>query len=255
MPVPISFRREGKLQEHLEKAKRRVQELHEQADDPKASARQKKACERGAREKVERLQVALAQHKQLAIDREARKKGGDGETTRISRTDPDARKMLMPDGGFRPAFNVQFAATTDAKIIVGVDVLNQGNDAGQMEPMMEQIQERYGQAPERMLVDAGFTTLVAFGPGRQRCPIHSQALCLGTYCTAGSARRDALARSTQQAEPTRQCVPHASLGTSVISSQTLSDASKKRNVFEQSSEVRRVANRTVVRAYQIGIIG
>ncbi len=30
---------------------------------------------------------------------------------RVSTTDPEARKMKMPDGGFRPAYNVQFATT------------------------------------------------------------------------------------------------------------------------------------------------
>ena len=44
--------------------------------------------------------------------------------------------MQMSDGGFRPAYNVQFATTTDTKIIVGIDVINQGNDAGQMQPMI-----------------------------------------------------------------------------------------------------------------------
>jgi len=29
----------------------------------------------------------------------------------VSTTDPDARVMKMGDGGFRPAFNVQFATT------------------------------------------------------------------------------------------------------------------------------------------------
>jgi transposase len=152
-----SFRRAPSLQEHLEKAQQRVQELRDQADDPNVSQRQKKARERGAREKLQRVQAALEANAELAKEREARKKG-DGPKTRTSTTDPDARKMQMPDGGFRPAYNVQFTTTADAKIIVGVDVANQGNDAGQMQPMIEQVQDRLGAVPDQHLVDGGFAT-------------------------------------------------------------------------------------------------
>lgn len=38
--------------------------------------------------------------------------------------------MTMPDGGFRPAYNVQFATATAGGVIVGVDVTNQGADGG-----------------------------------------------------------------------------------------------------------------------------
>jgi transposase len=152
-----SFRREPKLQEHLEKAQQRVRELREQSEDPNVGQRQKKARERGAREKVERLQAAIENNKKLAADREARKKG-DGPTTRTSSTDPEARKMQMPDKGFRPAYNVQFSTDAESKIIVAVDVLNQGNDAGQMQPMIEQVQERLEQVPKGHLADGGYST-------------------------------------------------------------------------------------------------
>jgi transposase len=152
-----SFRRHPKLQEHLDTAQERVRELREQSDDPNVTLRQRKARERGAREKVERLQAALENNKKLAADREVRKKG-DGPKTRTSGTDPEARKMQMSDGGFRPAYNVQFATDADTKIIVAVDVLNQGNDAGQMGPMIEQIQDRLGQVPDQHLADGGYTT-------------------------------------------------------------------------------------------------
>jgi transposase len=152
-----SFRREPKLQEHLEKAEQRLRELRAQADDPNLGQRRKKARARAAREKVERLQAAIQHNQELAAAREARKKG-DGPKTRTSSTDPEARTMQMADGGFRPAYNVQFATTTDKKIIVGIEVINQGNDAGQMQPMIEQIQERLQQVPDHHLTDGGYST-------------------------------------------------------------------------------------------------
>ena len=67
--------------------------------------------------------------------------------------------MKMADGGFRPAYNVQFSTTTDTQVIVGVDVINSGSDGGQLAPMNEQIHERYGKSPEETVVDGGFSTL------------------------------------------------------------------------------------------------
>ena len=67
--------------------------------------------------------------------------------------------MKMPDGGFRPAYNVQFATTTEGGVIVGVDVTNAGTDGGQMPPMLDQIEERFGARPEEALVDGGFATV------------------------------------------------------------------------------------------------
>ena len=145
------------MEEHLEQAEQRVRDLRAQADDPNVGQRRHKARERAAREKAERLQAAIQHNEELAAAREARKKG-DGPKTRTSSTDPEARKMQMSDGGFRPAYNVQFATTTDTKIIVGIDVINQGNDAGQMQPMIAQIQERLDQVPDHHLTDGGFST-------------------------------------------------------------------------------------------------
>ncbi len=38
------------------------------------------------------------------------------------------RQMKMGDGGFRPAFNVQFATAADSQVITGADVVNSGGD-------------------------------------------------------------------------------------------------------------------------------
>ena len=64
--------------------------------------------------------------------------------------------MKMANGGFNPAYNVQFATDTKTQVIVGVDVLSVGSDQGQMGPMVEQIADRYDEVPGAMLVDGGF---------------------------------------------------------------------------------------------------
>ena len=78
---------------------------------------------------------------------------------RASTTDPDATVMKMADGGFRPAFNVEFATDTKSGIIVGVDVIKVGSDRGQLAPMVEQLEARYETTPERILADGDFATL------------------------------------------------------------------------------------------------
>ena len=64
--------------------------------------------------------------------------------------------MKMADGGFRPAYNIEFGSDTQTQVIVGVDVVTTGSDMGQMAPMLEQVMQRCGQAPQNWLVDGGF---------------------------------------------------------------------------------------------------
>ena len=69
--------------------------------------------------------------------------------TRVSTTDPDSRVMKMADGGFRPAFNGQFATDTATQVIVGVDASNVGSDLGQAAPMVEQIPRGHQRVRQR----------------------------------------------------------------------------------------------------------
>ena len=155
-----SFRRRPSLQDCLKEAEAHrdalQRELQEEggAEDRRVQAAQ----ERAVRERVERVQAALDELPEVEQKMEQRKKGSS-ETARASTTDAEARNMKMPDGGFRPAYNVQFATTTETLVIVGADVTNSGGDGGQMTPMVNQIQERYKTQPEEYLVDGGFSTL------------------------------------------------------------------------------------------------
>jgi transposase len=152
-----SFRGEKTLQELHAVAVEHLANLRTGVDEnpSQASARQKAARLHAAEDREDRIAKALAALPKLAAAREKRKKG-DGATTRVSTTDVEARTMKMANGGFNPAYNVQFATDTASGIIVGIDVNSEGSDAGLMKPMVEQIQERHGRTPEEMLVDGGF---------------------------------------------------------------------------------------------------
>ncbi len=149
-----SFRRRPTLEEALAQAEAQVEALRaEVEEDPAASdRRQKGARERAARERAERIKAALERLPEL----EAKKKAGEKDKARCSTTDPEATVMKMADGGFRPAYNFQFSTATDSQVIVGVDVETTGSDAGQMVPMVDQVEDRTGVVPPEWLVDGGF---------------------------------------------------------------------------------------------------
>jgi len=151
-----SFHRRPTLEEALGQAEAQVAALKQEVDDdPGAGRRRRQAArEQAVVERAGRLRAALEQLPQLEAKRPATEQG----KVRVSSTDPEARVMKMGDGGFRPAYNVQFATTSAGGVVVGVDVNNLGTDQGNLRPMVEQLQERYGQAPTEMLVDADFIT-------------------------------------------------------------------------------------------------
>ena len=156
-----SFHRKETLEGHLARVKAQVQRLREELhEDTQASShRQKAAKERVARERDERLTEALRQIEEVKrVKARAKSKKLKNQPARSSSTDPDARVMKMANGGYNPAFNVQFTTDVDTQVIVGVDVTNAGSDSAQMAPMIRQIIERYGRAPEQMLVDGGFAS-------------------------------------------------------------------------------------------------
>lgn len=167
-----SFRRRETLEHLLQQAQADVQRLQQSGDAPPApeqappSPQQWAAQRRHAKERVERIQRALARMPEMEAKKEkARKKkpknkggkkGEKDQAARASTTDPAATVMKMPDGGYRPAYNVQFSTACHGQVIVGVDVVTEGTDQGQLPPMLDQIEERFEQRPREALVDGGF---------------------------------------------------------------------------------------------------
>ena len=161
-----SFRREETLKKHLEAARAQVERLAKEREhpDPGVSRRERAARERGARERMERVERALDYLPQAQAAKERQQQTlatvqrAKVTEPRVSSTDPEAKVMKMPDGGFRPAYNVQLATDQAQGVIVGVSVVREGTDAGQALPMEEQVMERTGQHPNDYLMDGGFAT-------------------------------------------------------------------------------------------------
>jgi transposase len=159
-----SFRRKSSLERCLYEAEEQVQRLKEKREhpDPEVSHRERTARERAAKERAERVQAALGElpKVQAAKERQRRSqsiaKRSKITEARVSTTDSEARVMKMPDGGYRPAYNVQFATDVDSGVIVGTAVVNEGADTGQAETMEAQVASRSGVHPEDYLIDGGF---------------------------------------------------------------------------------------------------
>ena len=188
-----SFRRGASLEAHLIGAEMRVRELRaemDSSDGGAAEARRRAARRRAAAERLERVEAALIELRRLEHERAAptphdgdedpgaggdgggadsdvgkstegakKKRHGRSAQLRVSTTDPEARRMKMGDGGFRPAFNVQLAVETTTQLIVAVDVLGAGTDAALMQPMYERVCADYERVPGTWLVDGGFVNL------------------------------------------------------------------------------------------------
>lgn len=153
-----SFRRSATLAEALKQAEEHVETLKaKQQADPAGDNRRKQAAQqRAAEDRLKRIKQAQDHLAEVKAQREKLKR--DTEQTRASTTDPDARHMKMPCGGFRPALNVQFATDGETRLIVGVEVNNQGSDAGLMAPMHAKLSEDYAKVPENYLVDGPYAT-------------------------------------------------------------------------------------------------
>lgn len=151
-----SFRRQARLEEHQAEARELVQALkaQAQADPAQASRRAQAARLRAAQEREQRIADALARLPEMAAAK--RRNGEKAEDARASTTDAQASNMKMGDGGFRPAYNVQFATDCASQVIVGVDAVTAGSDMAQLAPMVAQVEQRLGQAPQQWLVDGGF---------------------------------------------------------------------------------------------------
>ena len=183
-----SFRRRGRLEQFMREARAQVDALKaELNEDAGAGTRRKQAArERAVREREERLARALATMHEIEAREPAKKNqkkevkepdsaappGGKPPKAeaepRVSSTDPEARVMKMADGGFRRAFNAQLAVDTATQLIAGVDLVNIGSDMGQMVPMHEQIEQRYGRTPEHWLADGGYSKLQPIDEVAQR---------------------------------------------------------------------------------------
>jgi transposase len=159
-----SFRSKQGLAELDRLAREKVAKLREELEsDPGASDRRTRARrQRAAEERKRKIEAAQQAEAEIEAQRakeaeeQRRKQPANKRAPRASTTDADARIMKMADGGFRPAYNVRLVTDVESQLVVGVSVGNNSSDRGQIGPAVAEVEARYGQRPQEMLVDGGF---------------------------------------------------------------------------------------------------
>jgi transposase len=160
-----SYRGADGLAELEAAARARVERLRAELNaDPSASERRRRAAgERAARDVAARAdaarkKLAKLQEEKKRREKSHRKEEAEKADSQVSTTDPDARMMLMADGGFRPAYNLLISATTGTQVILGLEVSERRNEAGIAQPMVQSLIDRYGHTPTCVLIDTKAAT-------------------------------------------------------------------------------------------------
>jgi transposase len=150
-----TFRREGRVRAHLEAARQQVAEMGDPRSTEEVSLRVAKARQRAVQEKRERLEKAL---KELEKLRALKSSQEEKKEARVSLSDPEARVMKQPDGGYAPSYNVQISTDAKEKVIVGIGVSQSGSDYEELVSAVDRIESQMGQDPAQVVVDGGFTS-------------------------------------------------------------------------------------------------
>ncbi len=155
-----SFRREASLIE----MQNEIQDYLENLERGENYEKRKEEELKKKQEKVEAALKALQETRMSKVEngKKCRQVPSDTELKKVraSTTDSDCRKMKMGDGGFRLAYNVQFATGVDSRVIFDVDVVNT-LDPGTSPVMMAKVHNRLkklGLSPaDNWLVDSAYS--------------------------------------------------------------------------------------------------
>jgi transposase len=110
--------------------------------------------------RLAKIMAAQALLEEKARER-AEREGFDPDTAVVGAkaqtnfTDPESRIMHTPDG-FQQAYNAQAAVDAESQVIVAEEVSQAPPDVQRLVPMLEQIVELNGKAPEVLTADAGY---------------------------------------------------------------------------------------------------
>ena len=123
-----SYRSQPTLEKMQAEAEAYLKELNErsQQQEQETTKAEQAARERAAQERLQRIKDAQANLKELEQRRQEKRSRKSKSVPRGSTTDPQAARMKMGDGGFRMAYNVQFASDSNTRVVVAVDVNAEG---------------------------------------------------------------------------------------------------------------------------------
>ena len=80
--------------------------------------------------------------------------GLTGEKDTLTVTEPDAPLRKLKNGAFAPAHNVQVSTDLQSGAILEAQVIDQGNDAGQLAPQLDAVQTQLDKVADKLEQDA-----------------------------------------------------------------------------------------------------
>src|SRR5580692_5456197 len=150
-----TFRRQEKIEAHLQLAREQVRLMEEQAaEEERMAKRQVAARRRAARQRQSRLEAAVREVERL---QQEKKEDRDSFVARASSTDPEAHVMRNGEGGKVPSYNVQLLADTTHGLVVNVAATSEGIDHHQLEPALERCAQTLGRHPGQIVADGNYT--------------------------------------------------------------------------------------------------
>jgi len=144
------------LQDRVRQGRKVIRKLDQEAaaQHEGMDGKHEAAKRRAAREALQRAQAALEKLKKL----QAEAAPSQQQNVRVSESEPDARRMKQPDGGWALSYNVQVTTEAQSRMIVGIGVTDAGNDTQELMPAVEKAQANTGVAPEQVIADNGYAT-------------------------------------------------------------------------------------------------
>lgn len=162
----------GRMKEKQRQLRHEIEEMLAKAEAADEEEDRRYGHRRGDElpEDLRRRQTRLAKIKQAkkAVEQRARvkaaaagqsaeeaKKAKPTDKDQYNFTDPESRIMKGADG-FVQGYNAQAAVEPERGLIVGQRVTEAANDKEQLQPMVEAIEQQWGERPEAVLADSGY---------------------------------------------------------------------------------------------------
>ena len=148
---PGSIHTKARLEKELKKLDERIAAYHRQLDE--ADARSEDCAEVAEDpELAEKIEALVERQRNRKALQERLVESGEGQ---VSEVDADAR-LLSKRGKAVGGYNCQIAVDDKHKLVVAEDVVQDGNDSNQLEPMMTKATEATGSERLIGLADGGY---------------------------------------------------------------------------------------------------
>ncbi|MCB0392816.1 MAG: transposase [Bdellovibrionales bacterium] len=164
-----TYHRKKTLVQMKQEVKKRIEVLEDLQKKGKLDTLEKRKKEKelaAAKEKEKDITEAIKELEKYKQQRnENRSKHGKKKLSkkevmnlRVSRVDPECRKMRMAGGNFQLAHNIQIATDLNSELAIGVRVTQNGTDGGEMSKMHNQLKNMYQRDFKSYVVDDGYAS-------------------------------------------------------------------------------------------------